>query len=91
MLSIPIPNNLRYKYLLSCPLPYQKGQKLTTTLRREKFEISDYELHLPVLLKTCISLAKETIRKIEKDMVKHTRYRPGVAQRVPGSQGSQIS
>ena len=26
-----------------------------------------------------------------KTNVKHSRYRPGVAQRVPGSQGSQIT
>jgi len=45
-----------------------------------------YFNHLPV------SVAFATIIRVpDKVKVKQSRYRPGVAQRVPGSYGSQIT
>jgi len=52
---ITILNSLSYNYLWACLFPLQKRTNKTINFRSEKFEISNYELHLPVLLKTCTS------------------------------------
>jgi hypothetical protein len=57
--------------------------------RTSRYAFFDHKRNEEILEECKVQPADEKLKKGKK--IKQSRYRPGVAQRVPGSQGSQLT